>query len=221
EWLHGSIRTIVNLWKNSDSFLTRIQYENWYFGNILEQCLDFCFRDSTLGTDIKRTDMSLLASGNRKNRNKQKKQRKKVGRKIDGLIYNVEHNLELDCDLVRFIKYDEEKSNSIQVIEILHFGLRLQFVRLWRAGGSITIFKKSNVVYYLLSKFTRSGICDFLKLLAGIYAYKQITKNNLHLLGLNEDQENDFLKELKRGSQESTPPPKTIKYLANCWMTPI
>lgn len=106
-----------------------------------------------------------------------KNHRKKVGRKIDGIIYNVEHNLELGaiesarifkdeydrkylhesfklpkvlrdiyCDLVRFIKYDEEKSDSIQVIGILHFGLRLQFVRLWRVGGSITIFKKSNVV---------------------------------------------------------------------------
>ncbi|CAG8847095.1 35004_t:CDS:2, partial [Gigaspora margarita] len=45
EWVHGSIRTIVNL--------ARIQYENWYFGNILGQCLDYCFRDSILGTDIK------------------------------------------------------------------------------------------------------------------------------------------------------------------------
>lgn len=71
------------------------------------------------------------------------------------------------------------------------------------------------------SKFTRYGICDFLKLLAGIYAYKQITKNNLHLLGLNEDKENDFLKELKKGNRESTPPSKTIKYLADCWMTLI
>ncbi|CAG8788380.1 7739_t:CDS:2, partial [Dentiscutata erythropus] len=248
EWLHGSIRTIVNLWENRDAPLARMQYEDWYFGNILGQCLDFCFRDSTLGTDIKRTDAPSLASGNKKNRNKQKNHRKKVGRKIDGIIYNVEYNLELGaiesartfkdeydrkylhesfklpkvlrdiyCDLVRFIKYDEEKSNSIQVIGILHFGLRLQFVRLWRAGGSITIFKKSNVVYHLSSKFTRPGICDFLKLLAGIYAYK----NNLRLLGLNEDKENDFLKELKKGGRESTPPPKTIKYLVDCWMTPV
>ncbi|CAG8780489.1 5912_t:CDS:2, partial [Gigaspora margarita] len=49
----------------------------------------------------------------------------------------------------------------------------------------------------------------------------QITKNNLRLLGLNEDKENDFLKELKKGSRESTPPPKTIKYLADYWTTPI
>lgn len=34
EWVHGSIRTIVNLWENRDSPLARIQYENWYFGNM-------------------------------------------------------------------------------------------------------------------------------------------------------------------------------------------
>ncbi|KAF0444381.1 hypothetical protein F8M41_003486 [Gigaspora margarita] len=112
---------------------------------ILEICLDFCFRDSTLDTDIKRTEAPSLTSGNRKNRNKQKKPQKK------------------DYNLLGYGEWE----------------VRLQSLR------------------------------------------RQITKNNLHLLGLNEDKENDFLKELKKGNRESTPPSKTIKYLADCWMTLI
>ncbi|CAG8758492.1 11433_t:CDS:2, partial [Gigaspora margarita] len=40
--------------------------------------------------------------------------------------------------------------------------------------------------------------------------------NNLYLLGLNEDNKNDFLKELRKGSRESTIPLQTIIYLADC-----
>ncbi|CAJ0628578.1 9659_t:CDS:2 [Entrophospora sp. SA101] len=216
-----------------DSPLSRTQYENWCSVNLFGSCLDFCFRDYKLGTDVKRTDSPSTASGNRKNRAKEKGARKRVGRKIDGIIYNIGKNLELGvfesasifedehdnkylkesfklpksmrdiyCGLARYIKYEEEKCNSSQVIGILHLGLMVQFSKLWRANGLIAIYKKSNNVNYLSPRFTKLGLNDYLKLLAKIYSYKllkqQITENNLRILGLCDPiEESDLLEELK------------------------
>ena len=72
------------------------------------------------------------------------------------------------CDLARYAKYEEEKCNLLQVIGILHFGLMIQFSKLWRRGGLITIYKKSNTVHYLSPRFTKLGPSDYLKLLAKI-----------------------------------------------------
>ena len=54
EWVHLSVRSIINLWENKDSPLAHPQYENWYSVNLFGSCLDFCFRDFKLGTDVKR-----------------------------------------------------------------------------------------------------------------------------------------------------------------------
>ncbi|CAJ0910269.1 11035_t:CDS:1, partial [Entrophospora sp. SA101] len=51
EWIHLSIRSVINLWENKDSPLSRTQYENWYSVNLFGSRLDFCFRDYKLGTD--------------------------------------------------------------------------------------------------------------------------------------------------------------------------
>ncbi|CAH1766622.1 11832_t:CDS:2, partial [Entrophospora sp. SA101] len=194
--------------------------------------------DYKLGTDVKRTDSPSTASGNRKNRAKEKGARKRVGRKIDGIIYNIGKNLELGvfesasifedehdnkylkesfklpksmrdiyCGLARYIKYEEEKCNSSQVIGILHLGLMVQFSKLWRANGLIAIYKKSNNVNYLSPRFTKLGLNDYLKLLAKIYSYKllkqQITENNLRILGLCDPiEESDLLEELKNIDRE-------------------
>ncbi|CAJ0640918.1 1591_t:CDS:2, partial [Entrophospora sp. SA101] len=218
EWIHLSIRSVINLWENKDSPLSRTQYENWYSVNLFGSRLDFCFRDYKLGTDVK-------TSGNRKNRAKEKGARKRVGRKIDGIIYKTGKNLELGvfesanifkdehdnkylkesfklpksmrdiyCSLARYIKYEEEKGNS-------------------------------NTVHYLSPRFTKLGLNDYLKLLAKIYSYKllkqQITKNNLQILGLCDPaEESDLLEELKNIDREKTPPP-TIEYFIDCWMTPV
>ncbi|CAJ0763246.1 13507_t:CDS:2, partial [Entrophospora sp. SA101] len=151
--------------------------------------------DYKLGTDVKRTDSPSTASGNRKNRAKEKGARKRVGRKIDGIIYNIGKNLELGvfesasifedehdnkylkesfklpksmrdiyCGLARYIKYEEEKCNSSQVIGILHLGLMVQFSKLWRENGLIAIYKKQYCALFVTN--------DYLKLLAKIYSYK-------------------------------------------------
>ncbi|CAJ0627258.1 7873_t:CDS:2 [Entrophospora sp. SA101] len=202
EWIHLSIRSVINLWENKDSPLSRTQYENWYSVNLFGS-----------------------PSGNRKNRAKEKGARKRVGRKIDGIIYKTGKNLELGvfesanifkdehdnkylkesfklpksmrdiyCSLARYIKYEEEKGNS-------------------------------NTVHYLSPRFTKLGLNDYLKLLAKIYSYKllkqQITKNNLQILGLCDPaEESDLLEELKNIDREKTPPP-TIEYFIDCWMTPV
>ncbi|CAJ0927109.1 14671_t:CDS:2 [Entrophospora sp. SA101] len=44
EWIHLSIRSVINLWENKDSPLSRTQYENWYSVNLFGSRLDFCFR---------------------------------------------------------------------------------------------------------------------------------------------------------------------------------
>ncbi|CAH1768991.1 11721_t:CDS:2, partial [Entrophospora sp. SA101] len=42
-------------------------------------------------------------------------------------------------DLIKAVNPDEKKANKLQVFGILHFGLRVQFVRMWCVGGSITV----------------------------------------------------------------------------------
>lgn len=61
-------------------------------------------------------------------------------------------------------------------------GLRVQFTRLWCAGGSITIFRKDPQLYCLDNKFSVEGIRIFLKFLAAIYQHKTIIRNNLDVL---------------------------------------
>jgi len=76
------------------------------------------------------------------------------------------------ADMIRDVDYEEEKVNKLQVFGILHFGLRVQATRMWRAGGSITIFYKDPKVYYLSNKFSVEGVKTFLRFLAMIYQYK-------------------------------------------------
>ncbi|RHZ65130.1 hypothetical protein Glove_319g26 [Diversispora epigaea] len=116
---------------------------------------------------------------------------------------------------------------KLQVIGILHLGLWIQFVRLWRAGGSIFIFRKDPQSFNIHSKFSKKGLRSFLKFLARIYQYKIIIKNNLQVLDIlndddndndNDDESFDLLKELNE--QCSTPPPASIQFFADCENTP-
>ncbi|RHZ46207.1 hypothetical protein Glove_629g20 [Diversispora epigaea] len=128
------------------------------------------------------------------------------------------------ADLIRVINYDDQRADKLQVIGILHFGLWVQFVRLWRAGGSICIFRKDPKSFGLSSKFSKKGLNSFLKFLAKINQYKIIIKNNLQVLDiLNDDDDDescDLLKELNEDEQYSTPPPAPIKFFADCINTP-
>ncbi|CAG8723348.1 9775_t:CDS:1, partial [Funneliformis caledonium] len=76
------------------------------------------------------------------------------------------------ADLMKAVDYDDQKANKIQVIGILHLGLWIQFARLWRAGGSICIFRKDPLSYNVDSKFSEMGVISFLKLLVSIYQHK-------------------------------------------------
>src|SRR6266542_4365947 len=75
-------------------------------------------------------------------------------------------------DLVIAVDHDESKMNKFQVFGVIHLGLKIQFSRLWRAGGSITIFKKDFPLYELPSKFSTDKFKIFLKFLISIYQYK-------------------------------------------------
>ncbi|CAG8639785.1 20349_t:CDS:2, partial [Dentiscutata erythropus] len=129
------------------------------------------------------------------------------------------------ADHIRAVNYDEEKINKIQVFGILHFGLRIQFTRLWRTGGSITIFHKDPQLYYLDNKFSAEGIKIFLKFLAEVYRCKQIIKNNLDVLNSRgsddiESGDNDLFNELMGVGRSFTPSPRLVRYFADCWKTP-
>jgi hypothetical protein len=76
------------------------------------------------------------------------------------------------ADLVRTANYDEQKANNLQVFGILHLGLWIQFTRLYRAGGSICIFRKDAISHHVDSKFSEDGMKSFLKLMAAVYQHK-------------------------------------------------
>lgn len=76
------------------------------------------------------------------------------------------------ADMIRDVNYEEKKVNELQVFGILHLGLRVQATRLWRAGGSITVFYKDPQVYYINNKFSVEGVKNFLKFLAMINRHK-------------------------------------------------
>ena len=54
EWIQMVIRTIIHLYENDDSPLQRNHYEYWYTIAFFGTCIDILFRDSKLGTDVKR-----------------------------------------------------------------------------------------------------------------------------------------------------------------------
>nr|AMJ52384.1 hypothetical protein [Rhizophagus clarus] len=267
EWIQMALRTLCNLYENVDAPLIRKQYEDWFTVALFGACIDFCFRDIQLGTDIKRTDTPSLSSANRKNRDRKAntRTRKLTGRKIDGIIYTVDKLLEVGAiegarsysgvsdqkylietfkmpktlrdmyvDIMKAVGYDDQKANKIQVIGILHLGLWIQFARLWRAGGSICIFRKDPLSYNVDSKFSEMGVISFLKLLISIYQYKLpihcvsfsqiITKDNLQVLNIrnNIKPEDDLTNELMKVGQFSSvsSPPPPIKFFSDCFKTP-
>ncbi|RGB21728.1 hypothetical protein C1646_731896 [Rhizophagus diaphanus] len=260
EWIQTSVRTLTNLYENTDHPLARSHYEDWFTVALFGSCIDFCMRDMRLGTDIKRTDAPSLASANRKNRAKLTNERKFTGRKIDGIIYIIDRLLEIGAieaarcfmgvsdrkylveefkmpktlrdmlaDMIRDVNYEEKKVNELQVFGILHLGLRVQATRLWRAGGSITVFYKEPQVYYINNKFSVEGVKNFLKFLAMIHRHKIIMMNNLNIIrGIQENnanpesEENSFLDELTgvvHSSQSPTPPP-LIQFFVDNERTP-
>lgn len=60
EWIQMSVRSLVNLYENTDCPLTRYHYEDWYTVALFGSCIDFCFRDLRLGTDIKRSFITFF-----------------------------------------------------------------------------------------------------------------------------------------------------------------
>ncbi|CAG8515228.1 12442_t:CDS:2 [Ambispora leptoticha] len=257
EWIQMAVRTLVNLYENIDSPLIRNQYENWFTVALFGMCIDLCMRDIQLGTDIKRTDASSLASANRKNRGRSgnKGIRKLIGRKIDGIVYIVDRTLEVGAieaarsflgvsdrkyllekfkmpktlrdmyaDLVRTANYNEEKANNLQVFGILHLGLWIQFTRLYRAGGSICIFRKDAVSHHVHSKFSEDGIKSFLKFLAAVYQHKLIIRDNLHILNIRnaniESREEDLLNDILEVGNYSSTSQSSIENFADSWPTP-
>ncbi|RIA87631.1 hypothetical protein C1645_739973 [Glomus cerebriforme] len=182
-------------------------------GKIVEDVLFDFAKDM----EHEQTDAPSLASANRKTRGRSgnTKTRKLTGRKIDGIVYIVDRNLEVGAieaarsflgvsdrkyllemfkmpktlrdmyaDLVRTANYDEQKANNLQVFGILHLGLWIQFTRLYRAGGSICIFRKDVVSHHVDSKFSEDGIKSFLKLMAAVYQHKLIIRDNLRTLNI-------------------------------------
>ncbi|CAG8673968.1 7940_t:CDS:2, partial [Acaulospora morrowiae] len=129
-------------------------------------------------------------------------------------------------DLIKAVNYDDQKADKLQVFGILHLGLYIQFARLWRAGGSICIFRKDPQSFYIDSKFSKNGLSSFIKFLKKIYQYKIIIRNNLQILNiLNDDTDTecgDLLEELLKDDNEqcSTPPPVPIHFFADCENTP-
>ena len=75
-------------------------------------------------------------------------------------------------DLIKAVNFDDQKADKLQVFGILHFGLYIQFARLWRAGGSICIFRKDPQSFYVDSKFSKNGLSSFIRLLKKIYQFK-------------------------------------------------
>ncbi|CAG8448703.1 11723_t:CDS:10 [Funneliformis caledonium] len=127
------------------------------------------------------------------------------------------------ADLVRTANYEDRKANNIQVFGILHLGLWIQFARLWRAGGSVCIFRKDPVSHHVDSKFSEDGIKSFLKLMAAIYQHKLIIRNNLQTLNIRntniEPTDEDFLNELLEVGDYSASPTSNI-FFADSWPTP-
>ncbi|CAG8479899.1 8653_t:CDS:2 [Paraglomus occultum] len=260
EWIQVAMRALCNLYENTDSPMIRNQYEDWYTVAIFGSCIDFCVRDTQLGTDIKRTDAPSVSSANRKNRGRQAntRTRKLTGRKIDGIIYSINRKLEMGVieaaksflgvsdrkylleafkmpktlrdmytDMMIAVNYEREKADRLQVVGILHLGLWIQFVRLWRAGGSVCIFRKDPRSFNVDGKFSKEGVRSFLKLLIAIYQYKLIIKDNLQVLNVlgknNNDNgsDDDLENELMEASRSSTPPPTSrIGFFADNTKTP-
>ncbi|CAI2190887.1 20376_t:CDS:2 [Funneliformis geosporum] len=258
EWIQMAVRTLVNLYENIDAPLIRNQYENWFTVAFFGTCIDLCMRDIQLCTDIKRTDAPSLSSANRKNRGRSgnTKTRKLTGRKIDGIVYIVDRNLEVGAieaarsflgvsdqkylletfkmpktlrdmyaDLVRTANYDEQKANNLQVFGILHLGLWIQFTRLYRAGGSICIFKKDVVSHHVYSKFSEDGIKSFVKFMAAVYQHKLIIRDNLRTLNIRNaniesGDDDDLLNDILEVGNYSSTSQSSIECFADSWPTP-
>ncbi|CAB4398083.1 unnamed protein product [Rhizophagus irregularis] len=250
--------SVLTSYLQDDAPLIRNQYENWFTVAFFGTCIDLCMRDIQLCTDIKRTDAPSLSSANRKNRGRSgnTKTRKLTGRKIDGIVYIVDRNLEVGAieaarsflgvsdqkylletfkmpktlrdmyaDLVRTANYDEQKANNLQVFGILHLGLWIQFTRLYRAGGSICIFKKDVVSHHVYSKFSEDGIKSFVKFMAAVYQHKLIIRDNLRTLNIRNaniesGDDDDLLNDILEVGNYSSTSQSSIECFADSWPTP-
>ncbi|CAG8584893.1 2685_t:CDS:10 [Diversispora eburnea] len=216
EWIQMTMRTLCNLYENVDTPLVRTQYEDWFTVALFGTCIDFCIRDAQLGTD---TSRNRAIEGARAfagvSDNKYLLESFKMPKTLRDIY----------TDLIKAVNFDEQKADKLQVFGILHFGLYIQFARLWRAGGSICIFRKDPQSFYVDSKFSKNGLSSFIRLLKKIYQFKIMIKNNLQILNIlnngdDDTESEDLLKELLEDEQYSTPPLTQIKFFAECENTP-
>ncbi|PKC00870.1 hypothetical protein RhiirA5_365382, partial [Rhizophagus irregularis] len=126
-------------------------------------------------------------------------------------------------DLMIAANYEQQKADKLQVVGIIHLGTWIQFVRLWRAGGSICIFRKDPRSFNVDSKFSKEAVKSFLKLLVAIYQHKLIIKDNLQVLDIRNNNDNesqdDLENELMEASQISAPI-STVEFFADNTKTP-
>ncbi|CAG8629254.1 15736_t:CDS:10, partial [Funneliformis mosseae] len=234
EWIQTAMRALCNLYENMDSPLIRSQYEDWYTVSLFGSCIDFCIRDAQLGTDIKRTDAPSI-DGIIYSIDKQfevgaiEAARSFLGisdRKYLLEAFKMPKTLrDMYTDLLIAANYEQQKADKIQVVGVLHLGLWIQFVKLWRAGGSICIFRKDPRSFNVDSRFSKEGVKSFLKLLIAIYQYKLSIKDNLQVLNIlnsNDNESDDDLEnQLVEASRSSTPPPaSTVEFFTDNVKTP-
>ncbi|CAG8789364.1 1639_t:CDS:2, partial [Racocetra fulgida] len=152
EWIQMSIRALVNLYENMDSPLARSQYEDWFTVALFGTCIDISNRKNRNRPSNERKFMGRKIDGivyviSRFLEIGAIETARSFLGEFDKKYLHEHFKLpktlrDMFADHIRAVDYDDEKINKIQVFGILHLGLRIQFARLWRAGGSITIFRK-------------------------------------------------------------------------------
>ncbi|CAG8583185.1 14404_t:CDS:2, partial [Gigaspora rosea] len=148
-------------------------------GRIVEDILFNYVKDKEYEDGVIEATRSYLSELDRKYLNENFKMPKTLYNMLTDHIWEVDYN---------------------EVFGILHFGLRIQFTRLWCARGSIPIFHKDPQLFYLDNKFLAEGIIAFLKFLAAVYWYVLNSKGNNNI----EPDENDLYNKLL-----SIPPPSS------------
>jgi len=144
EWVELVMRHFLMEYEDPNEALKKSHLEGWFDVNTRSVIIDHIFRNIQ-GLEIVRKESTSIAVATRKNRSrtiKSIKERQKIGRRGDGIFRTYNNNMEYGAIEVKF---SEEKVRKLQVIGLLHLGLKLQVLRMSSPNGLVSVLKREEL----------------------------------------------------------------------------
>ncbi|RUP43833.1 hypothetical protein BC936DRAFT_136677, partial [Jimgerdemannia flammicorona] len=234
EWVENVMRHFLTEYEDPDEALKRGHLEGWFDANVWAVIVDRAFRNVS-GLEVVRKESASKAVSTRKNRERARKDKTKIGRRLDGIFRtynNVEYgSIEVAKTFIhvnstkrltdglklgktmhdmlvclnQLVKFDAKKVRRLQVVGLLHSGLKLQVCRMTNPKGYVSLLVRDELHEVPLNV---EELKSLIMLLASVWKAKKMVTECIEVVKEKESPdltEEEFMQEIIESGTMSLP----------------